>query len=96
MNDNITWYAEKFYLPSFPDNNSVVADILIRDLSGNSRNITSNSIVFDNTLDNLTTITIHSTNELRIDNGTGQTILNYFAKKDDNVSITFLRQILPS
>ena len=89
FNDNITWYAEKFYLPTFPDNNSVNADILIRDLSGNSRSITSNSIVFDNTLDNLTTVTISSTNELRIDNGSSPTNLNYFAKKNDNISINY-------
>ena len=89
FNDNITWYAEKFYLPNFPDNNSVTADILIRDLSGNSRSITSNSIVFDNTLDNLTTVTISSTNELRIDNGSSPTNLNYFAKKNDNISINY-------
>ena len=35
------------------------------------------------------TVTINSTNELRIDNGSSPTQLNYFAKKNDNISINY-------
>ena len=86
LTDNLSWYAEKLFLDSYTDNNSVVGKILFRDFSGNLSERITNSIIFDNKLDNLVNVGIRTDNPARLDNGTHQ---RYFAKENDNITLSF-------
>ena len=86
LNDNLTWYAEKIFLDNYTSNNNVFADITFEDLAGNTVTRTTNSIVFDNSLDNLSNVSLVTSNPARLDNGTHQ---RYFAKESDNITLSF-------
>ena len=86
LNDNLTWYAEKIFLDNFTSNNNVFGNIVLKDLAGNTVTRTTNSIIFDNSLDNLSNVSLITSNPARLDNGTHQ---RYFAKESDNITLSF-------
>ena len=86
LNDNLTWYAEKIYLDNYTSNNNVFGNIVFKDLAGNTVTRTTNSIIFDNSLDNLSNVSLITSNPARLDNGTHQ---RYFAKESDNITLSF-------
>ena len=76
--------AEKLFLNNYADNASVIGEILFRDLAGNPSTRTTNTVIFDNKLDNLVNVGIRTDNPSRLDNGTHQ---RYFAKENDNITL---------
>ena len=86
LNDNLTWYAEKIFLDNYTSNNNVFGNIVYKDLAGNTVTRTTNSIIFDNSLDNLSNVSLITSNPARLDNGTHQ---RYFAKESDNITLSF-------
>ena len=86
LNDNLTWYAEKIFPDNYTSNNNVFANITFEDLAGNTVTRTTNSIIFDNSLDSLSNVSLITSNPARLDNGTHQ---RYFAKQNDNVTLSF-------
>ena len=75
LNDNLTWYAEKIFLDSYTSNNNVFGNIVFKDLAGNTVTRTTNSIIFDNSLDNISNVSLITSNPARLDNGTIKDIL---------------------
>ena len=86
LNDNLTWYAEKIFLDNYTSNNNVFGNIVFKDLAGNTVTRMTNSIIFDNSLDNLSNVSLITSNPARLDNGTHQ---RYFAKESDNITLSF-------